>query len=323
MKKATCLAGFLTASFLFITAFVYSQTSWTGATSNTWNKAGNWSNGIPTATTDVVIGDGSFTGSFQPSISAAAYCRNLQLGGTKASTLDISKNFTITGNLTVSGNGSVAHTRATITIQGNWTNNGTYSATNNNAIVSFGGVSQTIGGTVATVFRRLKINAGSNVTLASNISSAGSANYIYVYGTLNPGQTTQYAVTAASAMTVFSAGVLKVNAATLVQNYVPAISLSVGSIVDYSSTSLNQTISPLTYSTLKISGSTVKSLGANLPALSSSTAAEGNIYVTSGTLDLGAYTANRATTIAGGTFSVSNAATLKIGGTNTFPANYG
>ena len=45
-----------------------------------------------------------------------------------------------------------------------------------------------------------------------------------------------------------------------------------------------------------------------------------NLTVTAGTLNLGSFTANRAT--AGGTLTVSNNATLKIGGTNTFPTNY-
>ena len=47
---------------------------------------------------------------------------------------------------------------------------------------------------------------------------------------------------------------------------------------------------------------------------------DGNLSVTAGTLDLSTFTANRTT--AGGTLTVSNGATLKIGGTNTFPTNY-
>lgn len=44
------------------------------------------------------------------------------------------------------------------------------------------------------------------------------------------------------------------------------------------------------------------------------------LTVSSGTFDLGSFTCNRGA--AGGTLTVSNGATLKIGGTNTFPANY-
>src|SRR4051794_16668420 len=54
-------------------------------------------------------------------------------------------------------------------------------------------------------------------------------------------------------------------------------------------------------------------LGVNSPVKS-------NLTVSSGVLDLGAFTANR--TVAGGTLTVSNGATLKIGGTNSLPANY-
>ena len=46
----------------------------------------------------------------------------------------------------------------------------------------------------------------------------------------------------------------------------------------------------------------------------------GNLSVTNGTFDLGSFTANRST--AGGTLTVSNGATLKIGGTNTISSNY-
>src|SRR5215213_8542610 len=45
-----------------------------------------------------------------------------------------------------------------------------------------------------------------------------------------------------------------------------------------------------------------------------------NLTVTSGTLDLAAFTANR--TAAGGTLTVANGAVLKIGGTNSLPTNY-
>ena len=46
----------------------------------------------------------------------------------------------------------------------------------------------------------------------------------------------------------------------------------------------------------------------------------GTLSVSNGTFDLAGFTANR--TSAGGSLTVANNATLKIGGTNTFPANY-
>lgn len=46
----------------------------------------------------------------------------------------------------------------------------------------------------------------------------------------------------------------------------------------------------------------------------------GDLNIKSGTLNLSTFTINRAT--AGGTLTIANGATLKIGGTNTFPSNY-
>ena len=65
---------------------------------------------------------------------------------------------------------------------------------------------------------------------------------------------------------------------------------------------------------------------ANAPAVTMSNLASytltiaGNLTVNSGTLDLNTFSGNRTTS--GGTLTVSNGATLKIGSTNTFPANY-
>jgi hypothetical protein len=59
---------------------------------------------------------------------------------------------------------------------------------------------------------------------------------------------------------------------------------------------------------------------ASTVTLSANTSTTGNLSVSTGTFDLAAFTANRVT--AGGTLTVSNNATLKIGGTNTFPTNY-
>ncbi|MEQ1747296.1 MAG: glycine-rich domain-containing protein, partial [Saprospiraceae bacterium] len=47
---------------------------------------------------------------------------------------------------------------------------------------------------------------------------------------------------------------------------------------------------------------------------------DGNLSISSGTFDLSSFTINRSA--AGGTLTVSNGATLKIGGTNTLPTNY-
>ena len=67
-----------------------------------------------------------------------------------------------------------------------------------------------------------------------------------------------------------------------------------------------------TFNNLTINGGTT-TLGRNVTISS-------NLTVTAGTLDLGSFTANRGS--AGGTLTAANNATLKIGGTNSFPTNY-
>jgi hypothetical protein len=63
---------------------------------------------------------------------------------------------------------------------------------------------------------------------------------------------------------------------------------------------------------------TINSTSTVTPTLN--TSLTGNLAVTSGTFDLQGFTANR--TSSGGTLSVSNGATLKIGGANSLPTNY-
>src|SRR4030067_89062 len=77
---------------------------------------------------------------------------------------------------------------------------------------------------------------------------------------------------------------------------------------------VTNTITPLTLNSLTVNkASGTATLAVNITTTTTLT-------VTAGTLDLSSYTAAR--TAAGGTLTVSNGATLKIGGTNTMPANY-
>jgi hypothetical protein len=60
--------------------------------------------------------------------------------------------------------------------------------------------------------------------------------------------------------------------------------------------------------------------GGNTATLTGAASVAGNLSVSTGTLDIGSYTANRGS--AGGTLTVSSGAKLKIGGTGTLPSNY-
>jgi hypothetical protein len=157
------------------------------------------------------------------------------------------------------------------------------------------------------------------------VSSSGVGSSVQVKGTLDPGQSPNYTFTSSVNFRVFNNGTIKVNAATFPANFnlSGTVTLSSGSTVEYSSTVVDQTISSAyTYSNLVISGSGTKSLSSNLPTLYSSNKKQGNIFVNSGTLNLGTYTANRGTSTTGGSLNVTNGAYLKIGGASNFPSNY-
>ncbi|SFD78700.1 Por secretion system C-terminal sorting domain-containing protein [Chitinophaga sp. CF118] len=299
------------------------QTSWKGTTSTAWGTAGNWTAGVPTAAIDAIIGDANFTGTFKPTVNVAANCKSLTIGATGAPVLTQSSTLTVAGNLTIGTGGTISQGNTTLTLNGNWSNAGTFTTTNTGATVVFAGTSQTIGGTVATPFRRLTVNATSTVTL--NINTSVTVAFA-MNGTFIPAENaTPYLVSGAGTLALGAASVLKVNAATFAANYglTGTITLTAGCTVDYSATLINQTVKEnLTYSTLKISGAGVKTPAGNLTALNATSATTGNITVSAGTLDLATFTANRGTTVTGGTLTVSNGATLEIGGTNPFPLNY-
>jgi hypothetical protein len=48
---------FLTFLFSGVAYTLTAQTTWTGSVSTDWNTAGNWTAGVPTATSDVIIPD--------------------------------------------------------------------------------------------------------------------------------------------------------------------------------------------------------------------------------------------------------------------------
>jgi trimeric autotransporter adhesin len=88
---------------------------------------------------------------------------------------------------------------------------------------------------------------------------------------------------------------------------------SFGGTVRYAASSGTQTVVGGTYSTIEFNGNATKNLAANATV-------SGNLTVNAGTLNLGEFTMNRATS--GGTLTLGPNTTLTIGGTNSFPTNY-
>lgn len=293
------------------------QTSWTGVTSSNWSTSTNWTNGVPTDNTDAIIGDDFFTGTYQPSLTRVSSCRSLMIGnGAKASTLTSSKSLTVTNTIYIAANGTITHSASKISILGNWINEGIYNATSTTATVVFAGATQVIQGT--STFKKLTINAGSTTTLMASITVANTFTVNGIFDPTSPA----YSVTLTGASFIVGAGAtIKVNAANFNNNYsIAPTTLNRESIVDYASSTINQTIAVLTYGTLKISGGSTKTLAANITP-SASLATSGNVNITAGTLDLTTFTINRAAG-GGGSFTVGKDASLKIGASNTFPTNY-
>ena len=317
MKKPLLTKILYTLFFTVLSLCSFAQTSWTGATNTDWANTGNWTNGIPNTTLDVIIGDANFTNlANQPIINSTAACKSLTLGNAKNVTLTSNKlNLHISGDLLIYSGSTLSQKATTITLDGNFTNNGTYAGSSSTTTLwILSGVTQVISGSSTTTFQNLTVNSGSTDSLKVSINVVTN---FFISGTFIPNQTAK--VTAGNIF-VYATGDIMINAATLAGNYSGTIFGNPGAIVEYSSSAINQTIDVTLFSSLKISGTSTKTLSVNV-SMYGSTATDGIVYISGGTLDLGAFTLDRSTN-GGGNFYISNGATLKIGGTGTLPANY-
>ena len=304
----------------------FSQTtSWKGTASTYWNLPANWTNGIPSPTKDVIIGDANFTGTFQPKVNVAAECQSVTIGGLRGATLTLTRTLKMHGNLMINPNGILEHPNATAYLSGNLVNNGGYRAIATGSRLILNGISQTISGSSLTIFRRLTVNAGCTFNLGNNIRVDSTGSLLAVYGIIDPGASPGYSVTSSGLSRIYDKGKIKVYGATFASNYIftGVTTLYGGSIVEYASPSADQVISSAyAYSTLLISGGGTKSLAANLLPIYSKDIVNGKIAVTGGTFDLRGFTANRGVTKVGGTLSIDPGARMKIGGLNNFPVNF-
>src|SRR4051812_23767109 len=115
-RMAICMAA------VFVISFASSaQTSWTGSVSTDWSNPANWSSGVPTSSTDAVVGSTSV----KPVINNTSNCQSLTLSGTAS--LTVNKPLTVSGNITINTGSSLIHSGTTLVLYGNFTNTGTYS----------------------------------------------------------------------------------------------------------------------------------------------------------------------------------------------------
>lgn len=183
MKKPfTLIVLLLGINILLLSARSVAQTSWKGVTSTNWHTASNWTNGVPTAALNAFVGDANFTGSFQPTITAAAVAKSLTVGGATVATLTIDNAFTV-GDVGINPNGTIANTTITVTVNGNWNNNGTF--VTGTSTINMNGAASVISGAAIQPFYNLTIN-GANVTTAGvsfinvsgNLTATFSAGFI-------------------------------------------------------------------------------------------------------------------------------------------------
>jgi hypothetical protein len=162
------------------------------------------------------------------------------------------------------------------------------------------------------------VSIGGNLTLQAGFRSSGSKTQInrvlFTGGgsvTVTGNVSVNSNSSALSVIDMSGGGTLKIGGAFTVNGtFTPGTGT-----VEYNGTAAQTiTTTGVSYNNL-----TVNDSGATASATANITVA-GNLTVTSGTLDLSTFTANRSTS--GGTLTVANGATLKIGGTGTLPSNY-
>lgn len=181
----------------------------------------------------------------------------------------------------------------TLNIAGTLTNSGVYL---DNGTTRFNGASGQQSFSGVTTFNRLTVgNSGSlllpaaitvksNLTLSSGVLNANNFNISVAGNWINTASATAFTA---------GTGTVSFNGST---------AQSIG----------GSFVTPFNHLTIASAASTV-SLGTNASVA-------GNLLLSAGLLDIGSYTVNRTT--AGGTLTVANNATLKIGGTGSFPLNY-
>src|ERR1041385_3799507 len=230
-------------SLIFLAALpVFGQTSWKGTYSTDWSKAANWTNGVPSATVDAIIGDANFTGSNQPSLTGSSTCKSLTIGtGIKASSLSVKQTLTVYGNITIGVRGTISQQNRTISLTGNWNNSGNYTPAGgpkHNPIVNFGGTTQSINGNAN--FRSLTISSGSTTKLNTPVSVS---LLLTVNGILDPNDSPTYKISGKGDMKVNGSGTVLVRASTFAGNYAVTGSYSFASTitVEYGSSTIKQT----------------------------------------------------------------------------------
>ncbi|HSB09838.1 MAG TPA: HYR domain-containing protein [Blastocatellia bacterium] len=268
--------------------------------SGTSSITNNTSNGTAGRGGGVVINGGTFnlTGVTVSGNQAAGDGGGFFVDGTGVSPNNAKLNITggsITGNS--AANGGALATDSTSTAATTITST---SITNNTASTDTGGILTRLG---STTIDGITFTGNTSPTVKTTGGTTNTANTVNIDnsittsgGTLSAGSSSVFI----GGNFAFSGGTFTSGTSTFTFNGTGAQSISGPSSPTFNNLIVNKASGTLT-------------LGVNIGVA-------GNLTVTAGTFDLATFTANR--TAAGGTLTVSNGATLKIGGTNTLPSNY-
>ncbi|MDX6447047.1 MAG: hypothetical protein QOH71_4121 [Blastocatellia bacterium] len=324
--------------------------TWTGATDTDWTKASNWGGTAPVAADTANIPGGlARYPTIITSVTIATISINSASSGASV-TVSTGGTLTVTTALTVNANGTLVVNGGTVLSSVTLTDNGSVNissgtihmasalATTPTAaiIIGVGDTFTQSGGAVDVfdftttagapagtynqsngtfkIYRDFKSSGTFNSTggtiqfaaagtVASWPATTGSTQFFNVQLDVDPVFTSNAAISfsVAGNWTANAAVNMSAKATTVTFNGTGAQTIGGSATTTFANVTIN-----------KSSGTTTL---ARLETLTG-----GNLSISAGTLDLSSFTMNRSAS--GGTLSVSNGATLKIGGTNTFPTNY-
>jgi hypothetical protein len=265
-----------------VTAGGCTASAYTNVVSST--NAGQWTGSV---STDWANGANWCTGTV-PTAST-----NVVIASTSTRMPTISGSVTC-NNLTVNAGATLTLAAAgTLNTGGTLTNNGTMT---NNGTINFNGVAGQQSFSGITTFYNLTLSNTNGLLLPAGVTV--NNNLTITAGTLN---TNDFNISVkGNWINNAAAGALNAGNGTVTFNGASAQTVG-GSFTT-------------TFNNLTIANT------ADVVTLQTSIVLSGNLSVSAGIFDIGAFTANRATS--GGILTVANNATLKIGGSNTFPSNY-
>jgi hypothetical protein len=324
--------------------------TWTGTTDTDWTKASNWGGTAPVAADTANIPGGlARYPVIITSITIATISIN-SAGSGASVTVSTSGTLTVSTALTVNANGTLVVNGGTVLSSVTLTDNGSVSissgtihmasalATTPTAaiIIGVGDTFTQSGGAVNVrdftttagapagtynqsngtlkIYRDFKSSGTFNATggtiqfaavgSAANWPAAtGSTQFFHVQLDVDPVFTTNAAISfsVAGNWTANAAVNMSAKATTVTFNGTGAQTIGGTATTTFANVTVNKSSGTATLARVE-------------------TLTGGNLSISSGTLDLSSFTINRSAS--GGTLTVSNGATLKIGGTNSFPINY-